>query len=345
MTADEAIALSFISVSILTRGGLAERLRSNHPKILALARSHLDRARVARTEATRLGITPVAWTDSAFPSSLLTLNDFPPALWYRGTVEVLSAPCVAIVGSRAASAGSLEFASGLAADLASLGVVVVSGLARGVDSAAHRGALKTGRTVAVLGSGPDRIYPAEHEMLAQEVSERGAVLSELPPGVPPLQHHFPLRNRLISGLAKVVVVVEANEKSGSLITASCALEQGREVMAVPGNVLGGRNRGAHALIRDGAKIVESADDIVGELGPDLWRSTGGSCHGSADASAHSGDSVASVMEPGIPYDVDDLVARTGLDSPTLLGRLVDLELEGQVRRIDGGRFMRSVRTC
>ena len=149
---------------------------------------------------------------------------------------------------------------------AARGVVVVSGLARGVDSAAHRGALTNGRTIAVLGSGLERVYPAEHKGLAEEIAGGGLVLSEHAPDTPPLPFHFPLRNRLISGLSRAVVVIEASDRSGSLITAACALEQGREVMAVPGNVLSGRNRGGHALIRDGATIVECADDIVAELG-------------------------------------------------------------------------------
>src|SRR5436190_1073263 len=155
----------------------------------------------------------------------------------------------------------------LARDLAACGLVVVSGLARGVDSAAHRGALAdAGVTVAVLGSGVDVMYPPEHGSLAKEIDKAGAVVSELVPGTPPQSWFFPLRNRIISGLSRAVVVIEAGEKSGSLITARCALEQGRDVLAVPGNVLSGRNRGAHGLLRDGAKIVESADDILEELG-------------------------------------------------------------------------------
>ena len=180
---------------------------------------------------------------------------------------MLNRPAVAIVGSRAASAYALEVAGRLAADLARRGIVVVSGLARGVDGAAHRAALRAvGATVAVLGSGPDVIYPREHAELAVSLCENGALLSELGPGAPPLPEHFPQRNRLISGISLGLVVVEASDKSGSLITARCALEQGRDVMAVPGSVLGGRNRGSHALLKDGAKVVETADDILEELG-------------------------------------------------------------------------------
>jgi DNA processing protein len=189
------------------------------------------------------------------------------------------------------------------------------------------------------------VYPAEHAGLAGQISAQGAVVSELPPGVPPLAYHFPLRNRVISGLSSVVVVVEAAEKSGSLITAGYALNQGREVLAVPGTVAGGRNRGAHALIRDGAKIVESADDIVEELGTDLPCLAGQPTETSDGASMASGDIVARAMVPDLRYELEDLRARTGLETPVLLAHLADLELAGSVRRLAGGSFIRLVRTC
>ncbi len=211
-----------------------------------------------------------------------------------------------------------------------------------MDSAAHRGALGRGRTVAVLGSGPDRIYPREHESLAAEVVTRGLLLSEYAPGTPPLPFHFPQRNRLISGLSRAVVVIEAAEGSGSLITAACALEQGREVMAVPGNVLTGRNRGGHALIRDGARIVETADDIVGELGliPPSRAAR-------VDSGGHPAnrDALLAVMDEGETYDLDALTAALGVAGPRLLARLLELELRGAIRRVGGGRFIRPGRTC
>ncbi len=173
---------------------------------------------------------------------------------------------MAIVGSRRASPGSLDIAHRLAADLARIGLTIVSGLARGCDGAAHRGALDAGgATIAVLGSGLDVIYPPEHDALAEQIARQGAILSEFPPGAPPLPNHFRQRNRLISGLAHGVIVIEANDKSGSLITAGCALAQGREVMVVPGTVLAGRNRGGHQLIRDGAALVENAEDVLAVL--------------------------------------------------------------------------------
>jgi DNA processing protein len=279
----------------------------------------------------------VAWNDPQYPAALLAIPDFPPVLWFRGRLQAFDAPAVAIVGSRTASAVALETATRLATDLAARGVTVVSGLARGVDSAAHRGALVHGRTVAVLGSGPDVMYPREHAPLADDIARDGAVLSEYPPGTPPRAFHFPRRNRIISGLSRAVVVVEAGERSGSLITAACALEQGRDVMAVPGNVLSGRNRGAHALLRDGARIVESVDDILEELGgPFPIQATAESLAVSA-----AKDPLLRVMAPGQPYDLEELSDAAGIDGVRLLPRLLELELHGLVHRIDGGRFVRS----
>ncbi len=343
MTLDEAVALSL--TSDLSRVGLADRLRTGDPVLLEQARALRDRARLERTRAASKGIHVLPWYDPRFPAALLAIPDMPPVLWYRGHLDALSAPAVAIVGSRAASAVALEIAAQLGTDLAARGITVVSGLARGVDSSAHRGALRSGRTVAVLGSGVDRIYPREHEALAAEIAQTGLVVSEYPPGVPPLAFHFPMRNRLISGLSRAVVVVEANQKSGSLITAACALEQGRDVMAVPGNVLSGRSRGAHALIRDGAKIVERVDDILEELGwPDSGERQGGDAV-SDSRLATSGDPLLMAMHAGQAYDLDELAQASGVDGVRLLPRLLDLELRELVQRVDGGRFMRQRRTC
>ena len=201
-----------------------------------------------------------------YPERLRDIPDPPERLWLRGDPHALARTSVAIVGSRRASPGGLDIAHRLAADLARIGLTIVSGLARGCDGAAHRGALDAGGvTIAVLGSGADVIYPPEHDSLAEQIVRQGAVLSEFPPGAPPLPHHFRQRNRLISGLARGVIVIEANDKSGSLITAGCALAQGREVMVVPGTVLAGRNRGGHQLIRDGAALVENAEDVLAVL--------------------------------------------------------------------------------
>jgi len=295
-------------------------------ELLALARSALDRAAAG-------GLAPVFWQDASYPVALTTIIDPPPVLWTRGSLEVLSHPSVAIVGARAASPYGLSVAARLAGDLTAAGLVVVSGMARGVDSAAHRGALEaSGATVAVLGSGVDVIYPPEHASLAESIAASGLLVSELVPGTPPLPQFFPLRNRIISGLSRAVVVIEAGEQSGSLITARMALEQGRDVLAVPGNVLSGRNRGAHGLLRDGAKIVESADDILEELG------MGAAAPGSAPS---SDDPVLACLTPGEPSDLDAISERTGLSVTRLLARLFELELEGAVTRVGGGRFVRS----
>ncbi len=214
-------------------------------------------------------------------------------------------------------------------------------MARGVDSASHRAALAAGgQTAAVLGSGVDVIYPPEHDRLAGEIMGRGAVLSEFPPGSPPLAFHFPARNRIISGLSLATVVVEAAERSGSLITAAFALEQGRTVMAVPGSILSGRHRGCHALIRDGAAVAESAEDVLAELRASALRPLVEATAGPAPT-----DPILAVLAPGESYDTDALAAMTGRQPAQLLARLLELELGGAIRRLDGGRFIRSGRTC
>jgi DNA processing protein len=340
VTVDQAVALSLLPG--LSRVSLTERLRADDPELLDRASSLLDRARELRTRCAARGVHVLAWSDPLFPAALLAIPDAPPALWYRGDLAALQRPAVAIVGSRAASAVALETAARLATDLAARGIVVVSGLARGVDSAAHRGALQTGRTIAVLGSGLERIYPAEHKGLAAEIAHDGIVFSEYAAATAPQPFFFPQRNRLISGLSRAVVVIEASDKSGSLITAGCALEQGRDVMAVPGNVLSGRNRGGHALIRDGARIVECADDVVEELGlVALPAPTAGEGRPSDRTSANSTDPILGAIEVGQPCDIDALVSACGLDAARLLPRLLDLELKGLVRRVAGGRFVRS----
>jgi DNA processing protein len=295
------------------------------------------RARASRAldEAEQIGAAAISWDAEEYPPLLGAIADPPAVLWLAGRPEVLRLPAVAIVGSRAGSPYALAVAERLAADLAARGVAVVSGLARGVDSAAHRGALGGGgATIGVLGCGVDVVYPPEHRALAGEMRAGGALLSELVPGTPPLPHFFPLRNRIISGLARAVVVIEAGDKSGSLITARLALEQGREVLAVPGNVLNGRNRGGHALLRDGAKVVETADDILEEL---LVPGAGAGSVAQASAAA---DGLLACLPPGECCDLDAIVQRSGVAIDRLLPRLLDLELKGIVRRAGGGRFVR-----
>ena len=283
----------------------------------------------------RQGIVAIPLFDERYPPLLACINDPPPVLWVRGDFETLARPAVAVIGSRAASPYALQVGTRIAAGLAERGIVVVSGLARGVDSAAHRGCLEVrGSTAAVLGCGLDRVYPPEHADLASEIAGRGVLLAELAPGAAPLPAHFPLRNRIISGLSLATIVVEASEHSGSLITARCALDQGRDVMAVPGSVLTGRNRGSHALLKDGARIVESADDILSELG---WPAARVGLE-APRKSLISGPLVDRML-PGECYDLDALVALTGLDGPAILARLTELELAGVVA-VFQGRYLR-----
>jgi DNA processing protein len=293
------------------------------------------RAAQALADAQLVGAAAIAWDEAEYPPQLSAIADPPTVLWIAGRLDVLRAPAVAIVGSRAASPYALAVGERLAADLTARGVVVVSGLARGVDSAAHHGALGAGgSTIGVLGCGVDVVYPPEHRGLACEMRRSGALLSELVPGTPPLAHFFPLRNRIISGLARAVVVIEAGDKSGSLITARLALEQGREVLAVPGNILNGRNRGGHALLRDGAKVVETADDILEEL------NLPGAAEGSPAQAGAGADGLLAWLPPGESCDLDAIVEQSGVPIDRVLPRLLDLELKGIVRRAGGGRFVR-----
>jgi DNA processing protein len=306
---------------------LAWACRCRHPDFEDHAKRLRREAEAQLARADAFGITALAFSDPRYPPLVAEVADPPPMLWLRGMTEVLTSATIGIVGSRAATPYALETTKRLAMDLAAAGIVVVSGLARGVDGAAHRGALAAGgRTVGVLGCGVDRTYPAEHRDLASAMAQTGAVVSEFPPGVPPLPHHFPMRNRIISGLSSAVVVVEAPEKSGSLITAAAAADQGRDVLVVPGQVTGGRNRGGHLLIRDGARIVESADDILQELG--IGR-VGGPVAGP----------VAARVGPH-EFTVDELAAESGELPNVVLARLLEMELAGEIQRIGGGRFAR-----
>ena len=262
-----------------------------------------------------------------YPPLLREIADPPACLWTRGDPAALSGTGVAVVGARAASREGLASAYEIAFDLAQAGVVVISGLARGVDSAAHKGALDAGgRTIAVLGTGLDVVYPAENTELARRITEGGLLVTEFPLGSPPEDWHFPRRNRIISGLSKVVVVVEAKEKSGSLITARLAADQGRDVMAVPGPI-DGRNRGANALLKDGAKLVESAVDILQELGVDTGLSGGGP---------------GRVGNPQVvEFTVDEIADQLKIPAGEALARLLEWELAGEVQRIGSGRFIRT----
>jgi DNA processing protein len=298
-----------------------------------------QRADQVLADGTRAGQTVVAIGREDYPPALAEIPDPPPALWVRGAPEALRWPrLVAVVGARAATPGGRAMAEHLAAGLAEAGIVVVSGLARGIDSVAHRAALdRGGASIAVLGSGLDRVYPAEHAGLADRLAAQGTVVSEHPPGTPPLPFHFPWRNRIISGLSSAVVVVEASDKSGSLITAMAAAEQGREVMAVPGPVGPGRHRGGHALLRDGATLVEGPEDVLAALG---WLGPAGGAAAASGPLALAPDLARELgLEMSVEdFSVDEVAVATGWPVARINARLSALEVAGRIQRIGGGRF-------
>ena len=339
-TSRTRVAAAFRELAHETVSGLAfleflwSACASDRPLGTGTAEGLMGAASRALEEAQRLGIAPVVLFDARYPALLASTPDAPPVVWFRGCLALLARPTVAVVGSRAATPYAIQVGTRLAGELAQRSVVVVSGLARGVDSAAHRGCLEAGgATVAVQGCGLDRVYPPEHADLASRIAENGLVVSELAPGAPPLPEHFPLRNRIISGISLATVVVEASERSGSLITARCALEQGREVMAVPGSVLSGRNRGSHALLKDGARVVETADDVLEELG---WSRP-------APSDDHNNslpdDDLLAMMAVGEAYGLEELAALTSAAGTDLLPRLTRLEITGLITS-SGGRFVR-----
>jgi len=291
------------------------------------------RADDERTRAAALGVAIVGRDDADYPSDLRQVYDPPPVLYVRGRLRAEEGPAtVAVVGSRAATPAGKALARHIARDLAGAGATVVSGLARGIDAAAHRGALEAGgRTVAVLGSGLDRIYPSEHVELAAAIADRGAVVSELPLGTAPFAGNFPKRNRIIAGWAKAVVVVEAAMKSGALVTARVALDEGREVMAVPGHPSQPSCAGCNQLIRDGAALVRDAWDVARELGLDLEVARDGP----------TGDHVLSALRADAPSSLEELRERCGLETPALLARLTELELASKIRRLPGALFLRA----
>jgi DNA processing protein len=282
--------------------------------------------------------------DAAYPRVLREIYDPPGILFVRGEIRPPDAIAIAIVGSRHATQYGLAQAERLAGSLARAGVTIISGLARGIDAAAHRGALAAGgRTLAILGSGLLNMYPPEHAELAAQVAAEGAVISEAPPRSPPIGGAFPQRNRIISGLSLGVLVVEASTSSGALITARHAMEQGREVFAVPGRVDSRVSRGCHRLIRDGAKLVETADDILEELGPLVAPTT--SAQG--EAVHHPAELLLNEVEQKIlaaitsdPTTIDAVVAASGLPTPTVLSTLSVLEMRHLVRRLSGNMIAR-----
>jgi DNA processing protein len=286
----------------------------------------------------------VAWDDPQYPRSLLDLADPPPALYVVGRRELLQRPAVAVVGSRNATPQGIDNAFAFAGALSAAGVTVVSGLALGIDTAAHRGALDgIGSTVAVIGTGPDRVYPARNRALAHSIAEHGALVSEFAPGTPPRKENFPRRNRLLSGLSRGVLVVEATLSSGSLITARLAGDQGRDVFAIPGSIHSPFSKGPHKLIREGAKLVETAHDVLEDLG--LVRAPAPVADGATPLRDGSDEPAphAAVLRAMAhdPVDFDQLIARTAMTAQNLAAILTTLELEGRVATMPGGRWQRT----
>jgi DNA processing protein len=273
--------------------------------------------------------------DAAYPPQLLESPDPPLLLYAQGMLELLAAPSIAVVGSRNPTAQGADNARAFATHLSQAGLTIVSGLALGVDGAAHEGGLAgRGSTIAVMGTGPERIYPARHRSLAHRIARDGLLLTEFEIGTPPLPEHFPRRNRIIAGLARGTLVVEAALPSGSLSTSRAATEAGRDVFAIPGSIHSPQSRGCHALIKQGAKLVESADDVLSELN---WgappRST----------ASPSNDPPADALLDALGHDpttLDALQARTGLPTAELNARLLELELDSRVARLPGGLFQR-----
>ena len=304
-------------------------------RITDAMKREVDRTRKA-------GVRIVTLTDPVYPELLLQIPDPPPLLYLLGSLEK-KAGCVAVVGSRNATAYGLQNARQLSADIAGMGITIVSGLASGIDTAAHQGALEAkGRTVAVLGSGLAKIYPASNRKLFDRIAREGAVISEFAMRTEPEPHNFPIRNRIISGMALGTLVVEASRKSGSLITARLAAEQNREVFAVPGSIRSFKSTGTHALIKQGAKLVENAADILDEIGHRLLSpATASSAAGSRqETPAHLTPEEQRIIDALGPYPlhIDDLTRQVGMQPGSVASALLRLELKGLVQQSAGKCF-------
>jgi DNA processing protein len=278
----------------------------------------------------------ITLADETYPRALLEIADPPVVLYAHGRLELLQRPALAIVGSRNASAQGESNAEHFARTLSNAGLTIVSGLALGIDAAAHRGGLGgASSTIAVLGTGVDVVYPNRNAELAAEIARRGLLVSEFALGTPAIAHNFPRRNRLISGLARGCLIVEAAIASGSLITARCAADQGRDVFAIPGSIHSPLAKGCHALIKTGAKLVESADDVLAELAG--FQPT---ARASTLASAPAADTGLLAVMGHDPVDVDSLCERAGLSPEEVTSQLLRLELDGRVTALPGGLYQR-----
>ena len=284
---------------------------------------------------THEGQSLLTLADPYYPLYLHEIADAPPLLYCMGRRELLNRPCLGIVGSRNATPQGVKDAEAFATTLSHTGITIVSGMALGIDAAAHRGGLiGIGSSIAVIGTGLDRIYPARNKTLAHQLAENGLIVSEFPLGTPPLPGHFPKRNRIISGLSRGVLVVEAAPDSGSLITARVAAEQGRDVFAIPGSIHSPLSRGCHALIKQGAKLVESAQDVLEEM---AWAIT----TPPSSSGAIEPDPILDAMDAA-PMTADSIAERCGLTLDALSAKLLMLELEGRVATLPGGRYQKLI---
>ena len=304
-------------------------------RIATLAEAETEMAKVER-----FGGRMLFWGLAPYPRLLAEIDGAPPVIAVRGQVPLLDRPAIAMVGARNASAAAVRFARGLAADLAAEGVVVVSGLARGIDAAAHTGALDSG-TIAVIAGGLDVVYPPENAELHERIFAQGLVIAEQPMGVEPQARHFPRRNRIISGVSLGVVIVEAAPKSGSLITARLAGDQGREVMAVPGSPLDPRAQGCNLLIREGATLVQSAADVLESIRPIAPHAASPAGHfrdGPVALDADDADRavIVELLSP-VPVPVDELIRQSGLPAATVQTVRLELARAGRLERHAGGR--------
>ncbi len=276
--------------------------------------------------------------DAAYPKLLLEIHDPPLLIYIKGRMDLLSRPALAVVGSRNASAQGIVNAASFSQALSLAGWSIVSGLALGIDTAAHQGGLAgPGSTVAVIGTGIDIVYPRRNLALAHRIAEQGCIVSEYPLGLPAMPGNFPRRNRLISGLCRGVLVVEAAAQSGSLITARLACEQGRDVFAIPGSIHSALAKGCHTLIKQGAKLVESADDVLQEMQAMVHTHVQATA---LETSCAAEDAALLAVLAYDPADADTLAARTGQDAGTVLGQLLNLELAGLLEKLPGGMFQR-----
>jgi DNA processing protein len=311
------------------------------PAVAARLAGWAERATRERDALARAHGLAITWADPGYPARLRTIPDPPVALFVRGSLEAADDLAVAVVGARRAGEYGRRIAGDLARGLAQAGITVVSGLAAGIDAAGHRGALEAGgRTLAVMGTGIDRVYPAWHRDLAREIATQGAILTEFPCGTLPRQFHFPQRNRIIAGLTVGTVVVEAAERSGSLITAEYAMEQGREVFAVPGPVGTSHHRGCHRLIQQGATLVTSVDDILEAVAPALRGRVAKARAAAERAVLSPGEAqlLDAVGEGALHVDV--VAGRAALPAGVVLETLLALELRGLVEQRPGMRFVR-----